>query len=78
MYTIGRRAIDVLKTISRLMHIQRRMHGQCIRFRAIVVLRRNDAHIGHIVQSFVQSFYAWGLVAIVVTNQDFHGAYCTG
>ena len=74
MHAIGRCAVDIAKAVGCGLYVHRRMQGQRVRFRAVVLLGRHHLDICNGFKRLVQSNDAAGLIAIIVTNQNFHGS----
>src|SRR5690349_8880709 len=72
MHAIGRRAVDITKTVGSRLHVHRRVQGQRIRFGTVVLLGRHDLDIGDGPERLVQGDDAGSLVTVVVANEDFH------
>ena len=74
MNTIGRRAVDVKKTVGSLAYGQRTIQGKGIAGTATVALRRDDRDNAKGGERFGQYGQTGREVAVIVTQKDMHAS----
>jgi hypothetical protein len=72
VHAIRWRASDVFETILCMPNVNRRLQGQGIGFRTVIVFGGDDLNLRDIFQGLVQGDNARRLVTIVIGNQNSH------
>ena len=69
MYTVSGCSVDVAKAFGAVVKVEGRVQRERVGFGTVVVLGSHHHNLSNVLECFIQSDYARGLVAVVVGDQ---------